>query len=289
MKKNEILELLAASGLEAYTERFDSLIFPTYEIQLNPKEDADIPTGASKIGGEPDLHADVEWPQWESHNMSFVAQINLADLSDNTLLPSEGVLSFFYTVEGLENPDFYEAPDTCRVIYTPAERLSQLDRRSLPELAEEAVFRPNVAAFTPALCVPASESAYLESMDLGWNGNREHFDLYWKVFLEAYRERTQPSDTIHRLLGHPDQIQGDMQVACEVMTTDLTYDMLQDAEVNARTVKSALQWRLLLQIDSDEDNTGIMFGDVGRIYFWIREDDLAAQRFDRVVCEMQCS
>jgi len=80
-----------------------------------------------------------------------------------------------------------------------------------------------------------------------------------------------------------------MQVACEIMTTRLTYDMLQDPIVNEKVVKSALNWRMLLQIDSEEEKTGIMFGDVGRVYFWIREDDLAAQCFDRVVCEIQCS
>ncbi|WP_244918968.1 DUF1963 domain-containing protein [Paenibacillus dendritiformis] len=31
-----------------------------------------------------------------------------------------------------------------------------------------------------------------------------------------------------------------------------------------------------------------MWGDVGRIYYWIREEDLEALRFDRVVCQMQC-
>ncbi|WP_224725403.1 DUF1963 domain-containing protein [Paenibacillus vietnamensis] len=53
-------------------------------------------------------------------------------------------------------------------------------------------------------------------------------------------------------------------------------------------VNSALKWRLLLQIDSEEKKTGIMWGDVVRIYFWIHEDDLQALRFDRVICEMQC-
>lgn len=290
MKKIEILNLLEASGLEAYKNRFASLIFPSYKIQLEPEEDENIPLGVSKIGGQPDLAADIEWPKWKGFNMSFAAQINLDDLPDPTPLPQGGLLSFFYAVEPMyEDEDFYGDPHTCRVIYTPVEGIAGLARKPLPELAEEAIFRPNRVTFSPELSVPASESAYLMSMGLGWNGNREHFDKYWKVFLEKCRENTEPGDAVHRLLGHPEQIQGDMQVACEVMTTGLTYDMLRDPEVKERTVKSALKWRLLLQIDSEEEKTGIMFGDVGRVYFWVREDDLADQRFDRVVCEMQSS
>lgn len=289
MNKNQILDLLVTSGLEVYKDRFDSLIFPSYQIQLEPVEDSYFPLGVSKIGGQPDLAADVEWPKWKGCNMSFIAQINLADLPDPTPLSPGGLLSFFYAVEPMyEDEDFYDDPNTCHVIFTPVEGLSGLTRKPLPELTEDAIFKPNGVTFSPVLSVPAPESAYLESMGLGWNGNREHFDKYWEVFIEKYREITEASDTVHRLFGHPDQIQGDMQVACQVMTTELTYEMLNDPGVNERAVKSALKWRLLLQIDSEEEKTGIMFGDVGRLYFWIREEDLAEQRFDRVVCEMQC-
>jgi uncharacterized protein YwqG len=45
-------------------------------------------------------------------------------------------------------------------------------------------------------------------------------------------------------------------------------------------------WRLLLQVDSDDD-AGMMWVDSGLLYFWIRKDDLAARRFERVWCVMQ--
>jgi len=31
-----------------------------------------------------------------------------------------------------------------------------------------------------------------------------------------------------------------------------------------------------------------MWGDLGRIYYWIRDDDLAARRFDRSWLVLQC-
>ncbi|GIO95138.1 hypothetical protein J14TS5_02240 [Paenibacillus lautus] len=91
------------------------------------------------------------------------------------------------------------------------------------------------------------------------------------------------------LMGHPDQIQGGMQVGCEIAYgLHSRYDM-NNLEVRKQIVNSALKWRLLLQIDSKEDKTGMMWGDVGRIYYWIHEDDLAKLCFDRIICEMQCS
>ena len=36
------------------------------------------------------------------------------------------------------------------------------------------------------------------------------------------------------------------------------------------------------------DELGLMFGDCGSIYFYIREEDLQACRFDRVWLILQC-
>ena len=42
------------------------------------------------------------------------------------------------------------------------------------------------------------------------------------------------------------------------------------------------------QLDSDEAGPGWMWGDAGRLYFCIRQEDFAAQRFDAVWCDQQC-
>ena len=49
----------------------------------------------------------------------------------------------------------------------------------------------------------------------------------------------------------------------------------------------ATDWRLLLQVDSDEQ-TGMMWGDMGRLYFMIHKDDLQYRRFDKVWQILQC-
>lgn len=52
--------------------------------------------------------------------------------------------------------------------------------------------------------------------------------------------------------------------------------------------KGAEDWQLLLQIDSDEENLGAMWGDCGRVYFWIRQQDLQKRDFSNVWLVLQC-
>jgi uncharacterized protein YwqG len=51
--------------------------------------------------------------------------------------------------------------------------------------------------------------------------------------------------------------------------------------------KHAREWRLLLQVPSAE-SAGMMWGDLGCLYYWIRNDDLDARRFDRCRMILQC-
>ncbi|WP_426452885.1 YwqG family protein [Paenibacillus sp. S-38] len=292
MNREEIVKLLEDSGLEAYREAIASWIFPSHQLHLQPEQEELLPLGSSKMGGHPDLPSDVEWPMWKHYHQSFLAQINLADVTTPPhSLPSGGLLSFFYAVEAmLEDSEFYGDRHTCRVIYTPAEQLGELARRPSPdELREEFVLKPNRVGFVPTLCVPPQESAFLESLGLGWNSSRKEFDKYRRAFLKGFNKHQSAGNCIHRFLGHADPIQGDMQFSCEMNTQGLSWEDIRESEaVRQRVQQSALGWLLLLQIDSEEEKTGMMWGDTGRVYFWIKEEDLSAQRFDRAVCEMQC-
>ena len=46
-------------------------------------------------------------------------------------------------------------------------------------------------------------------------------------------------------------------------------------------------WIMLFQLDSDDD-AAMMWGDCGKLYFWIKKDDLAAARFDNCWMILQC-
>lgn len=96
--------------------------------------------------------------------------------------------------------------------------------------------------------------------------------------------------THHRLLGHPQVVQNPMELECQLVTNGIYCGSSEGYEGDERKSleSGAADWRLLLQIDSD-DAPGWMWGDVGRIYFWIKQQDLALRRFDDVWLIFQCS
>lgn len=94
--------------------------------------------------------------------------------------------------------------------------------------------------------------------------------------------------SVHRLLGHPDQIQGDMMLECQLASNGINVGGRRVRDETERALEvGARDWRLLLQIDSD-DRSGMMWGDVGRLYYWIRANDLREGRWDRVWMVLQC-
>ena len=61
-------------------------------------------------------------------------------------------------------------------------------------------------------------------------------------------------------------------------------------EEEADIHQHAQDWMLLLQLESiSVGDYELTFGGDGRIYFYIRKEDLAARRFDRVHLVLQCS
>lgn len=94
----------------------------------------------------------------------------------------------------------------------------------------------------------------------------------------------------HRLLGYPQNIQDSMERECQLASHGVYCggpDGYQ-GELAALLEPGAADWRLLLQVDSDEESLGWLWGDSGRIYFWIRQQDLKALQFDKAWLILQC-
>jgi uncharacterized protein YwqG len=94
----------------------------------------------------------------------------------------------------------------------------------------------------------------------------------------------------HHLLGHPQLIQDDMRGECELVAHGVDPSPTGYASGLAKQLLAgaAAKWELLLQVDSDEEGLGWMWGDMGRLYFWIRRSDLAARAFDKTWLVLQC-
>ena len=70
--------------------------------------------------------------------------------------------------------------------------------------------------------------------------------------------------------------------------SELNYGCSWD-EVKADIEKHAGDWMLLLQLSTvTKGGFELMFGDCGMLYFYIRKDDLAARKFDKIHFSLQC-
>jgi len=89
MDLKEISKGCKERGLDELFEFLEPFAKNAIKIDTQAKDDGDIAVGASKFGGQPDLPASVPWPSNENGALSFVAQINFAEVSkfdDETVL-----------------------------------------------------------------------------------------------------------------------------------------------------------------------------------------------------------
>ena len=81
-------------------------------ISMNSIEKGEMIVGDSKFGGVPDVAKAFTWPTTDDNRpLSFVFQINLKDISNydkEHMLPSSGMLYFFYDLEGLGSEELSE-------------------------------------------------------------------------------------------------------------------------------------------------------------------------------------
>jgi uncharacterized protein YwqG len=273
---------LESAGLGRYAPDLEALARPS--IRLSPSgRPLDKSSGASRLGGEPDLPRQVEWPRFQGSSQSFVAQVDLADtraVDVDRVLPAHGLLSFFYDSEqrtwGFDPAD----RGSWAVIYTS--NRDALEVRPTPaDVPHESRF--DVVALTPSLDTTYPPWELSEVAELGLN--RDEVFAYADVLGKCDEE-----PPIHRLLGHPEPIQGDMQLECQLVSHGLfcgDESGYEDPRAEHLS-KGAVDWRLLLQVDSDA-NAGMMWGDAGRIFYWLPRAALSAHRWDATWLILQCS
>jgi len=266
---------------------------------------APVETGASRIGGEPDVPPGFEWPRWTppveqerglfgwlkkkpsatSRPLGFIAQLDLSAIPRvDDSLPNSGWLYFFYDTDqqtwGFDPAD----RGSCRIFYANCDR-STLRRMAPPNDANpDFASRSCAVAAIPELTLPEELS--------GVEYETPTYEAYQKLLAELSHGKDTVSDTIHRLLGHPQPIQGEMELECQHASNGINsggVPLSAHESARAKELESgATDWRLLLQIDTDEEGPGWMWGDVGRIYFWILKQDLKALRFDNAWLVLQC-
>lgn len=266
-------------------------------IPFTSAEPAPVPIGKSKLGGLPDLTLGAPWPRRGERPLMFLAQFNLADLPKPHIqpgLPASGLLSFWY--DTADEPWGYDPKHrgSFQVLYTDAPT-DQLRRTDLPEF-----IRGDLDHDPHWDWKPFQECAIRTSEPFDYNLNRLKEELYeagdagddeCQDLAERLDDILSESDGCHRLLGWADQIQGEMASECQLVSNGIYLggDQPIDQARADELAPGVADWTLLLQLDTDDDGPEWMWGDCGRLYFWIRKQDLARADFSNIWGVLQCS
>jgi uncharacterized protein YwqG len=183
-QRRDFHDRLAAAGLAEWSATLDALLKPA--IALRTKPSAGHVVGATRVGGEPDLPEDVDWPEGESGPLLFVMQVRLADvthLDPDELLPSDGHLLLFC--------DRYV--DELRALHLPGG--ATLVRHAWVPLEDEAFIACDVDVLAE-LHPPSLPEALPQDL------RDAYADQVWRPWYEQARAGRTGEVGIHQLLGY---------------------------------------------------------------------------------------
>ncbi|MEK3785266.1 YwqG family protein [Paenibacillus sp. FSL K6-1230] len=247
---------------------------------------------SSRIGGEPDLPEEWAWPLTKDDvpvPMTFLAQLNLAELQDvdaTGQLPAKGMLYFFV---GVDEPAYNIEH---RVLYAKEEELPTARRRSTPEeTALEEEFNGYQLAARPSLEAP--NYAYVD-YDVIEDEEHEYED-YEDLLLSMNGEE----DDVAVMFGYPTgQHDDDFHEAALTILTGKNYEYSKDKALKAiaghfdgdetRAQQEIDNTLMLLEIETDSE-IGFCWWDAGVLHFFIRKEDLLAGNFERTYCALYSS
>jgi uncharacterized protein YwqG len=282
MNKQDLYDFLKKNKFEKYFNHLESHFKTSISIDFKAVDEDTIPAGSSKMGGRPDLPANYQWPQitvterkhkgffsfkkaeekTATRHLSFIAQINLVEIkkydADN-LLPEHGILYFFHFP--IQKNIYVQEEELFKVLYCDDDSCS-LQRPDYPtDLDNRSRYTACRIHFGQQISFPSTTNSVFDFLD----DNEQEGDQFFDV-LDGLKH--------NKLFGYADDIQGEMEQS-------LPDDDGTESEVNPD------DWILLLQVDSN-DETGMMWLDSGRLYFWINKNDLHNKRFDKCICLLQC-
>jgi uncharacterized protein YwqG len=276
---------VADEGLAAHADALVRLCVPS--LRLLPRRRSKL---KSRLGGLPDVPPGFAWPVASTGEpLTFVAQIDLAevraaDLPGSEALPDRGMLSFFHGYE--PGPDAEHCGNAGRVFFfdSPLSAASAPQNPSFTRLARIPVSWSLQTEELPPVESPFYAVLLADAGVLEGDPQTRAYEVFSSI-VESYGQRGVRDDDerpVHRLLGYADPLQADVYLCTEGNASRVPTASWTTLEHH----RAAARWRLLLQVDSDPARE-VLFGDGGVLAFMIRDDDLAARRFDRVWVEWQ--
>ncbi len=271
--KEDHRRVLKENQLDSYWPQLEKLARHEIKFQLAEVLDHDLKIGQSRIGGLPDLPANIPWcTDKKGQALSFIAQINCRDIKpydQENLLPDSGFLYFFYDPKqealGVDPKD----RDKFKVFYHDGP-FKNLKPTPFPEdLPDFGQYDECAISFKSSISLPDAPE--------NWGIKMSPADA-----LKYARLQKQYSNCLyHKMLGYANPLQNAMELDCQLVTNGIFIGNKNGFRGRRRTEleKTMGEWRLLLQLHSD-DFPGMMWGDEGRLYFWIKAMDLKNRNFN---------
>jgi uncharacterized protein YwqG len=238
----------------------------------------------TKIGGQPLADKNFEWPKWNGQSLAFIMQIKLSEitlLSNLQQFPQEGLLYVFYDKEQSTCGDSYKDRGSWKIIFCPEH--DDLNLVPYPQdIEDEYKYTEKKLGQTLIKTYPSEDEIIMKHLT---QEQRLHFtrDLrdWCNDLVDSLLDSAYGDSPLHQIGG----------IALPVQTFDMERDcqlaFFKKRQTKENLEKDSKDWILLLQIGSDDD-VGMMWGDGGMLYFWIRKDDLAQLNFENVWMILEC-
>ena len=284
MAKAPTLELPA--GLEPLRPHLQRAVAPC--ALLRKATGAEASSGGCRYGGLPRVPPGTRWPRAASGKpLAFIGQLDFAGLAAAGAalpqLPREGLLAFFFDL--VAHPWGLEPSNRSgwRLLFTPqaADAVSIEPPEDLPERVR---LRPVSLQPEPGWSLPDVEDAYSPMQHADAHAlEGDPFGDY-----AALKERLTGGMYAHQVAGHASWVQGDGREAALIASRGLDVNALLLEPGGVETLqREARAWSLLWQVPSDTD-AGLQWVGDGTAYVLLRDEDLAAHRFDAAWVLPQC-
>ncbi|KEK20305.1 hypothetical protein BAMA_17875 [Bacillus manliponensis] len=260
--------------LQSYKDILETTIRPYVEIKAHKGNTSLV---QSKFGGYPYLPLTVEHPKDENGKaMMLLAQLNFTEMPKLENMPEKGILQFFISYEDdVYGMDFDEqtSQKNFRTVYyedvitdesllvTDFDYMDEIDKDMLPFTDEYRLsFQSKYEAMSMYDYRFEELTEGIIDLDEMVEVDGETIDM-WEVCAEYLHS------TGHKIGGYPYFTQTDPR----------------ERENNYSSHNI-----LLLQIDTDDGENDIMWGDSGVANFFIKEDDLRNLNFSNVLYNWDC-
>ena len=316
MTRDKLSDLIRAAGLSHISEDLEGLILESIRLVPRESDREQLEMGVSRIGGVPDLPRGVPWPDWNGSPLPFIAQIRLSDLYQVQMveiteaqspayqlplfelepqvvtprqaasialgvLPEHGILYFFaYDHAEHKRPDWVKERGAWRVMYHGEEEGAGLVRAAAPlsETPETASQKARGVSFWRELTLPPVDAYDVTQMGLSGAEQEE----YRCLIHDLEDAHSFPPVGTARLLGHPQQIQNNMQIECHLLSQGRFYEA-RDGFIGAGMADlqdelDARDWRFLLQVEN---------GWGGCLYYWMPSDAMRHRDFSQAWLVLQ--